>query len=69
MRPTAIFAVTSRVAIRTSYSVCRFSQKRGFMLKNSPNRSAVSAVTGRVPCTSSLIRLGDTSMSAASGEP
>lgn len=28
------------------------------MPKNSPRRSAVSAVTGRVPCTSSLMRLG-----------
>ena len=35
------------------------------MAKNIPSRSAVSAVIGRVPCTSSLMRLGDTSMSAA----
>ena len=60
------FAVNSRVATRISYSACKFSQKRASMLKNNPSRSAVSAVIGRCPLTNSLIRLGGTSMSAAS---
>jgi hypothetical protein len=36
------------------------------MPKNNPSLSAVPAVTGRFPLTSSLILLGETSMSAAS---
>jgi hypothetical protein len=35
------------------------------MPKNNPSRSAVSAVMGGCPLTSSLILLGETSMSAA----
>ena len=31
-------ALVSRTAIRMSYSLCRFSQKRGSMLKNGPRR-------------------------------
>lgn len=49
-----------------SYSDCRFSQNLGSMPKKIPSRSAVSAVMGRWPFTSSLIRLGETPMSAAS---
>ncbi len=43
-----------------------FIQNRGAMLKNSPSHTAVSAVNGRLPLTRSLMRLGDTSMPAAS---
>ena len=39
------------------------------MPKNIPSRRAVSAVMGRCPCTSSLIRLGETSMSACAEPP
>lgn len=55
-----------RVLLATlmSYSICRFNQNLGSILKNRPRRIAVSAVIGRTPWTISLIRLGETSISA-----
>jgi hypothetical protein len=54
-----MMALVSRSAMRMSYSLCRFNQKRDSMPKNSPRRSVVSATIGRLPFTSSLMRLGD----------
>ena len=39
-----------------SYATCRFSQNRSDVPKNRAKRSAVSALTPRVPCTISLMR-------------
>src|SRR5471030_532443 len=53
-------------AVRTSYSDCKLSQKRGSILKYTPSLIAVSTVIARFLFTISLIRLVGTSMSAAS---
>ena len=49
-----------------SYSICKLSQNFGSIEKNKPKRKAVSAVMGLLRLTISLMRLGGTSMSAAS---
>src|SRR5664279_4400576 len=71
---TAVFSVSilSRVLPRWSFStsrskrVWRLSQKRSVVPKYRASRSAVSAVTRRLPWTISLIRRGGTPIATAS---
>ena len=60
-----MFAAVVRTAVLKSYSVCKFNQNCGCILKYTPRRIAVSAVMVRRPATISLIRLAGTSMSLA----
>jgi len=52
-------------AFRKSYVICRFIQNSADVLKNVPNRNAVSPVIPRSPFRIAVIRLGGTSMALA----
>ena len=56
----SIRAAASRSAARKSCAACRFSQNSGELPKYRASRSAVSAVTPRLPLTMSLTRVAGT---------